>query len=104
MFPCSDGVAGLAAVAQYAPNAWGLYDMTGNVWEWAWDWYGAYGSGSATDPTGPSNSAYRVRRGGGWYSFPRLGRLSFRSRSAPGSRYRGLGLRLARREAAPSSP
>jgi formylglycine-generating enzyme required for sulfatase activity len=83
-------------VGEKKPNAWGLYDMHGNVWEWCQDRYGDYPSGSATDPTGATSDLYRVLRGGCWLYFARGCRSAFRNGYAPGVRYDSLGFRVLR--------
>ncbi len=83
-------------VASFAPNAWGLYDMHGNVREWCQDRYGDYSSGRVTDPRGPSLGAYRVLRGGSWSDNARLCRSASRDILTPGDRGVNIGLRLAR--------
>ena len=81
-------------VAQKSPNAWGFYDMHGNVWEWCNDWYGNHSNGSVTDPTGPASGDYHVLRGGGWGSSARNCRSAARNRYHPGNRDMGNGFRL----------
>ena len=83
------------AVARKQPNAWGLYDMHGNVWEWCSDWYGDYPPGSVTDPEGPSSGTRRVNRGGSWIDDARGCRSALRGRDAPTGLSRNLGFRLA---------
>ena len=84
------------AVAGLAPNACGLYDMSGNVWEWTHDWYAAYDAGSATDPTGPASGSGRSVRGGGWDGGAPRARVSGRTEFYPDGANYYFGLRLGR--------
>ncbi len=85
-------------VATLQPNAWGLYDMSGNVWEWTWDRYSSsyYSNSPSTDPEGPSSGSSRVLRGGSWFNYASYTRVADRNFSGPGYRYDFLGFRLSR--------
>jgi len=83
-------------VAQKEANAWGLYDMHGNVSEWCQDIYGEYPEGPVSDPKGPASGASRVERGGSYYSDPMFIRSASRSCSEPHSTASGVGFRVAR--------
>lgn len=82
------------AVATKAPNELGIYDMSGNVYEWCQDWYGSY-STAQTDPTGPALGSKRIHRGGGWGSTATACRVSYRYSAVPTGTSTLLGLRLA---------
>jgi sulfatase modifying factor 1 len=84
------------AVGSYKPNAFGLYDMHGNVWEWCEDWYGDYPKGAVTDPKGPATGECRVLRGGSFSNVASGARSSGRFDYAPSDRDFVLGFRLAR--------
>ena len=82
-------------VGSFRANAWGLYDMHGNVWEWCADWDGEYPSGAVTDPRGPSSGSSRVLRGGCWYGGPGDCRSASRAGFAPATRVGSTGFRAA---------
>ena len=70
---------GPTEVGKYNPNELGIYDMSGNVWEWCNDWYGDYSGGSQTDPTGPTSGSCRVLRGGCWDEIAEYCSVTFRA-------------------------
>ena len=83
--------------AQKRANAFGLYDMSGNVFEWVWDYYGQYSGTEATNPVGPEGGMVRGCRGGGWNMEAKFARSSRRMRDEPSVRSGFIGLRLVRK-------
>lgn len=91
-----DGFAFTAPVGRFAPNAFGLHDMHGNVWEWTADWHDEhyYAHSPRDDPPGPADGTVKVRRGGSWHTWPLYARCGYRNWNAPDTRYTLVGIRL----------
>ena len=95
LFSWDDGFAFTSPVGSFKANAFGLYDMIGNAWEWCQDRYGDYDKEAATDPTGADTGTDRVLRGGGWHGHPRTCRSAARVRFPPDVRDSVFGFRVS---------
>lgn len=93
---CSNSGGHTHPVMTKAPNGWGLFDMSGNVQQWCWDWFRVPGDTAVADPTGPLGGSVRVWRGGGWNYDPRHCRAADRGRDGPDEYFPEIGLRVAR--------
>lgn len=94
----ADAHAFTAPVGSFAPNAWGLYDMLGNAWEWVSDWHDEnyYAHSPVDDPQGPKDGEVKVRRGGSWHTWAFYARAAYRNWNSASTRYTLVGFRLVR--------
>ncbi len=92
--PNSDGIT--HPIGLKLPNELGLYDLSGNVWEWCWDWATSYTTANTTNPHGADNGTYRSLRGGSWYYNASFQRVNLRGMVIPAIRYLDIGVRCAR--------
>lgn len=92
----SDGFAFTAPVGSFKPNAFGIYDMSGNAWEWVSDWYDEhyYANSPTNDPQGPKEGNVKVRRGGSWHTWPLYARSAYRNWNSSDTRYALVGMRI----------
>ena len=93
---CGNSDAQPQPVGGLEPNAFGIFDMLGNVFEWVWDYYDDYPGGSVTDPSGPESGDSRVIRGGSWQTLARQARAAFRANAAEDSANARTGFRPVR--------
>ena len=93
-----NGVKRTHPVEQKKKNSWGFYDLSGNVWEWCWDWYDDYDLEQKLNPQGPNKGSFRVRRGGSCFVNAFGARVALRNNNDPDNRYGNIGFRLARQQ------